>query len=303
MAGDTPTALTVSGALAELRGNEASAFLMYYNSDRMMRRTFEERPTNAQLPEESVSRTPRDPGAPAPSLRDFQPMLLADRSRVVKALARFGNAKPPPPVQASAILRDEQEAFNKWIRERARKVPGVAFRPQYPRFFVGFSREDREAISRRKVRPPSGHDASVILYLPDALAITGILDRDTLAIDFYRLAVDVLSLAAQGGVTPAQLLSTEQPAGASPERLVLLAELRNAFVDLANLYRVLQNVKLQTAGGKELTAGDEARLYAEWQPDFTTAHLDVLTEGFAKSIDAATFRVRGRLKSARRFAQ
>jgi hypothetical protein len=304
LAGDTPSALAVAGALAELRGDDATAFLMYYNSDLEMRRMFEEHPTLAQLPPESGSLNPREPG-PNPSLTDYEPIQFAERTRVVKALARFGTRKPPPPpVQNSAIVRDGQAAFNKWLQEqRALKVPGIAYRPQYPGFFMGFGREARETIRQQKIAVPPGYDASVVLYLPETLAVTGLVDRDTLALDFYRLAAAVLSLAARGGVTPAQLLSAEQPAGASPERLVLLTELRSVLANLENLHRVVQDVPLRTTAGAVHTALDQARLYAQWTPDFSTAHLDVVTPELAKSIEAATAQVRARLESAQRFVR
>ena len=301
MAGETPTSWAVAGALAEIRGDETTAFVMYFESDAAMRQALRERPNGAQLPLESRSPAAAGSEAKPGSLLDFQPLLFAERSRVAKALDRLGPRKRAA-AQPSGILRSEQEALNRWLRERMRNsVPGIGFRPQYPGFFFGFTPEDRQAIRRHKVAAPAGHDPSILLYLPQSVAVTSLLDRDTLAIDFYHLSAELLSVAAEGGVAPSQLVSTDQPGGASPERLALLSELRKAYGDLAGLYRVIQEVPLSTAGGRVHTAPEEARLYAQWQPDFATAHLGSLTADLAKSIEDATSRARARLGSARRY--
>lgn len=300
IAGDSASALAVAGALAELRHDDASTFLMYYYSDEVMRRSFGERPTMALLPPEMS--TGSQASGPAPSMLSFQPMLLAERSRVRKGLERFGDRKAPPPMITSAIVRNQQEAFNKWLQNDARKVAGVAFRPQYPRFFIGFTPEDRDAIRRRKLPQPPNYDPSAFVYLPESIAVTGLLDRDTLAIDFYRLSAQLLSVATQAELTTALLLSKKQPEEFSPERLMALAELRSGLADLASLARVLQNLSLRTSSGQLHTASEEALLAAhQWKPDFSTARLDVLTEDFAKSFDASLSGIRDHVAKARAF--
>lgn len=300
-AGNMPAALAVLGSLAELRGDDTTAFVMYSDSDREMKLLLEERPTNAQLPAESRPLPPA--GRPAANLDHFQPMLFAERTRVVRGLTRFGQPAPSPPVQASNRVRDEQTAFNKWLQERrASTIAGIQFRPQYPRFFAGFSRADRQAIRQRKLAAPPGYDPSVVLYLPETLAVTGIIDRDTLALDFYRLTAETLSLAARAGIMPSQLLSTEPPRETTPERSVLVAELRSVLTELESLYRILQNIQLRTTGGKVQTGSDEARVYSQWTADLSTAHVDIVTSELAQSIEGATTRVRARIASAQRFA-
>jgi hypothetical protein len=299
-AGANATALAVQGSIAELRGDAYGAFSRYYASEQQMRRMLEPYPTSAALPSESGPTRPRPHGMSNPSSWDYQPMLLAERPRVIKALA-IGPTTAPTTARPLPIIVNGQRAFNAWLEsERAHPTPGIAFRPQYPRFFAGFTRDDRDLIRRRKMAPPSGYDAAAVLVLPTSIEVTGLLDRDTLALDFYKLAAEVLSLAARARLAPADLLSPTEPEGLPPERRIVANELRAALTDLQTLHARLQSVALTTKDGAVLTAADEMKLKS-WTADVSTAHMTDLTPEFAESVNTITAKVREHLASAQRF--
>lgn len=293
------TALAVRGALAELRDDPYEAYYRYLESDQSMQRLLDPYPTSAALPEGAGPTRARPAGMRNPSAWDYQPMLLAERARVAKALARGvvpiqATAKPLPEV-ASA-----QRAFNSWlVSERRRLTPGVAFRPQYPRFFAGFSHRDREQIQKRKLKPPPDYDRAALLVLPAAIEVTGLLDRDTLALDFYHLGVQLLALAKRGGVAPAALLTTGRLSAHSPATQAFIGELRAARAELERLHQQLAAVSLTTNDGAVLTASDELQL-KKWTADASSAHLTNLRPEAAASIEAVARRVRDRMASAER---
>lgn len=293
-----PTALAVLGALAELRGDPFEAFGRYYDSEQEMRRMLEPYATSAALPEGSGSTRVRPDGV-SHSYGDFQPMLLAERPRVMKALAKgpttiAATANPLPEVEKA------QAAFNDWLRrQRARTVAGIAFRPQYPRFFAGFTREDRDSIRQRRLTPPKDFDVNAVLILPESIKVTGLFDRDTLARDLYMLIADLLSVAVRAGVSPADLLSSGEPRGLPPDRLNIANELRAALTELQTLHRRLQSVGLKTNSGAILTAFDEVKL-RPWTADAATAHMVNLTPTIGDSFRITFTSARDRITAARR---
>jgi hypothetical protein len=295
-----PTALAVQGSLAELRGDPYEAFYRYYASEQEMRRMLEPYPTSAALPEGSGPTRPRPPGMSNASSRDYQPMLLAERPRVIKALA-MGPTTVPATAKPLPIVAKAQQAFNDWLKvERSRATPGLAFRRQYPRFFAGFTREDRDLIRRRKMTRPSDFDVNAVLTLPESIEVTGLLDRDTLALDLYKLTAGLLSVAARASVSPADLLSPAEPRGLSPERRMVVNELRTALTQLQTLHARLQSSRLTTNSGAVLTAFDEIKLKS-WTADASTAHMMDLTPELAESVSAIATKARDHITAAQRF--
>lgn len=293
------TALAVEGSLAELRGDPYRAFSRYYASDQEMQRMLEGYSTSAALPEGSGPTRTRPAGMSNPTIWDYQPMLLAERPRVTKALAT-APMLPPATAKPLPIISNAQRAFNAWLTlERARTTPGVAFRRQYPRFFAGFTREDRDQIRRRRMTPPIDFDTNAVLTLPESIEVTGLLDRDTLALDLYKVTAELLSLAAFAGVSPADLLSSSEPRGLSRERRTVADELRMALKELQIFHARLQSIRLTTNSGAMLTAFDEIEL-KPWTADASTAHMMDLTPDFAESVSTLVTTVRDHVAAARR---
>jgi hypothetical protein len=297
-AAETAAGLAVRGALAELR-DDPVAHYYYYESDQKMSQLLDHYATSAALPPGSGPMNVRPAGVSGAGSWTFQPMLLAERARVTRALQRG-----PIPIQATAMpnadVADQQRAFNAWLeRVRSRSTTGLAFAPQYPRFFAGFNRDDREQIGKRKLTPPMGFDTKAVLVVPEALGVTGLLDRDTLAMNFYHLGIQMLTLAERSGVTPATLLATTEPSGLTTPRRELVRELRAALLELQSLHDDLAALPLRTDSGSILTASSELRLKT-WTSDASSAHLTNLRPEIANALEVSSGRVKAHLAAAER---
>jgi hypothetical protein len=308
-----PTALSVLGALAEAAGIGWEARLAY---------------SDAQLKMEQLQ---------ADESHDFKPALMSERHRVQEGLLRvlkpnaarvvetagkrrFYDADKKvvgwdrwPHILYSADVKNEQDEYNTWL-ESFRPAPnGVALRPQYPRFFVGFSPDERSKLAAQGVAIPTGGGFGI----PTRIEPTGVLDLDTLAIPFFKGVVDVSELAKAIGLRLDELQVLNESGtttGHEAKQAAEILELYRAVDELKQLHSLLEKITLTTAAGVTFNATDEARRYAEFSkivkktidfdypPDFVTAHLDrqQLTPEFIESLGARQRALRTHIRAARK---
>lgn len=297
-----PSALAVLAALKEKRGSDTEAFLYYYDSEKLMKEEIEG--------------------------QSFMPVAVAEQLRVAAGLARVGSRAPKvidsggkvrvldasgnlagwerwPHALYSDKVKKKQDDYNRYLR--ATKLPSsVNTKPQYPRFFLGFTSEEREALTQQGFAPPSKRGYSI----PEWIEPTGILDRDALAIPFYEDLVQFTQLATDASISLQQVEAPLPKDSSSSSNLAV--ELQRAYTALSDLHAFLTRVKMTTSTGISLDAWTEARHFVQWKdssqsinfddpPDFVTAHLDGsdLTPTFLSRLEGYENAVKAHLDAAR----
>jgi hypothetical protein len=300
-----PGALAIFAALKEKQGSDTEAFLYYYESEELMKKEIE--PTG---------------------FHTFMPVAVLEQSRVVAGLARVGSSAPKviesdgkqrvldasgqlagwerwPHAFYSDKVKEEQDDYNRYLRG-ANLPSGVSTGPQYPRFFLGFTSEERDTLAQQGFSLSSKNSYSI----PDWIEPTGILDRDTLAIPFYEGVVQFMQLATDAGVSLQQVEAPLPKGFSSTSNLEV--ELKRADASLSELHDFLARVKMNTSRGVSLDAWTEARQFVAWKessqsinfdapPDFVTAHLDGsdLTPTFRAQLESFENAVKEHLDAAR----
>jgi hypothetical protein len=308
------TAIVVRGSLAELSGNAAVAWVAYHEADLLMRETFSREgdapPSPFPGPAGAPART--EPATPRFNHNNFMPIALAEHARLAKGLQRlasngsrvtaddrgrrrFFDAKGVlfaserwPHALISATVKAKQEEYNSWIATDVRRgIGGAMLVPQYPRFFAGFTSENRAAMASTTLRLPYRAGAGTLIFLPERIEPTGVLDRDTLAIPFYRRTIELLQACAALRVGLDEVWSATPPVTNDQGAAAIVVELRGALDGIRTLYDQVQQFSLMTSRGNAYTGWDEARGYASFvetlkgrpvdfdnPPDLVTAHVD-----------------------------
>jgi hypothetical protein len=300
-----PSALAVLGALKEKQGSDTGAFVYYEDSENLMKKEIE--PTGSH---------------------SFAPVAVAEESRVALGLARVGSYAPKvidsdgkrrvldasgqlagwerwPHASYSDKVKEKQDDYNRYLR--VSNLPSsVNTRPEYPRFLLGFTFEERNTLAQQGFTVPSKDGYSI----PEWIEPTGVLDRDTLAIPFYEDVVQLAQLAADAGISLQQVEVPLREDSSSTSNLLL--ELQRAHAALSDFHDFLTRVKMTTSAGASLDAWTEARKFAGWKdssqsinfddpPDFVTAHLDGsdLTPTFLAQLESFENTVKAHLDAAR----
>jgi hypothetical protein len=270
-----PTSLAILAALKEKQGSGSEAYLYYHDAEKLMKEEVES--------------------------QSFMPVAAAEESRVALGLARVGSDAPKvidsdgkrrvldasgqlagwerwPHALYSDKVKEKQDDYNRYLR--ATNLPSsVNTKPQYPRFFLGFTLEDRDRLAQQGLALPLKNG----YLIPDWIEPTGILDRDTLAVPFYEDVIQLEQLVTDAGISLQQVEASSHKDSSSTSNLVL--ELRRAHAALSDLHDFLARVKMTTSARVSLDAWTEARQFAQWKdssqsinfddpPDFVTAHLD-----------------------------
>ena len=312
-----PTAQYVLGALDELRGDRAMALYYYLRAQSALATLAR---GSATLPvvffereriDAAIARMPGPDGARVVVEGRLRTYVDADGRRIA--------AERWPGVLAVDAARVRQRAYNEWAAtKRGAASELLVFVPQYPRQFVVES-------SR-----PEGIEA---LRVPGRIETTGVLDLDTIAVGYYRAAVEWAELCASARFSRAALERpfVPPPAGAADERREAVRWLLvQAYYDLRRLRAFLSGVVMSTAAGDQFDGVDEARRYAsnlarlrelrdeagaasagpfdglpqrvvDDPPDFVTAHVraEGYTPEFVQHLLLRERTVRGRLFLAR----
>ena len=200
------------------------------------------------------------------------------KRRVVDASGQLAGWERWPHALYSDKVKEKQDDYNRYLR--AANLPStVSTRPQYPRFFLGFSFDERNTLAQQGFTVPLKGSYSI----PEWIEPTGVLDRDTLAIPFYEDVVQFAQLATDAGISLQQVEARLRENSSSTSNLVV--ELQRAHAALIDLHDFLAGVKMTTSARVSFDAWTEARQFAGWKdssqsinfdnpPDFVTAHLD-----------------------------
>lgn len=294
------SSLAILAALKEKQGSDTEAFLYYSDAEKLIR--------------------------DALGKYAHMPVEVAEQSRVALGLARVGASAPKviesdgkrryldvngqlagwerwPHVMYSEKVKEKQDGYNLFLR--ASNLPvSLALKPQYPRFFLGFTADQRKNLKAQGFELPAADGYPV----PEWIEPTGVLDLDTLAIPFYEDVVEISKFASKNRISVRDLEASAAPSSTSS----FVLELRHAYAALDSLHGFLAAVGMKTSAGASTNAAAEARRYVPFReaskdinfddpPDFVTAHLDGadLTPAFVGQLQNYEAAVRVHLDAAR----
>jgi hypothetical protein len=312
-----PTALGVLGALAEGAGHGAEAYQAYSDAQRKMEEMLDKDGPHNFLPaflsehrrlQEGLSRVVRPSGP--------RVVESGGKRRFYGEDERVAGWDRWPHILYSADVKNKQDEYDTWLLSFSPFPRGFALKPQYPRFFLGFSKEERSKLADLGFAMPTGGSFGI----PRKIEPTGVLDLDTLAIPFYKGVVEVSELANELGLGLDDLQIVTDPQGGSDHdanRSAEILELKQAVDALKDLYGVLKNITFTTSAGTTFNASGEARQYTAFYkaeegkaidfdapPDFVTAHLDAqfLTPEFIGNLVTRETEVKSHIRAARQIA-
>ena len=214
----------------------------------------------------------------------------------------------------SEKVRRKQAEYNTWLETRAKEtsLSNIRLVPQYPRQFLVVGANG--ALS-------ADHAEIAEIRVPRHIELTGVLDLDTLAIGYYKSAIEWAELCKAAGAdnqgltrpTKEEDFKERTPAAFKP---ALVWQLGRAYADLDRLRYFLSGVTLYTSAGKTYDAVGEAQIYeaslkqlrdsavavqSDTPPDFITAHINPqqLTSAFIDELRSRESAIQAELFLAR----
>jgi len=298
-----PSSLAILAALKEKEGSDAEAYLYYFNSEKLMKEVVAAPGSHSPV---AVAEEPRVALGLSRVISYAPKVIDSDgKQRVLDASGQLAGWERWPHALYSDRVKEQQDDYNRYLR--ATHLPAsVNTRPQYPRFFLGFTFAERNALAQQGFPPPFADGYSI----PEWIEPTGILDRDTLAIPFYEEVVQFALLVSDAGISLQQVEA--QPHDGPSSNADLALERRRAQAALGEFHDFLARVKMTTSARASLDAWTEASQFPGWKkpsqsinfddpPDFVTAHLDGpdLTQSFVAQLEGYEKAVKSHLDAAR----
>ena len=164
-----------------------------------------------------------------------------------------------PGTLMSEKVRRKQAEYNTWLETRAKEtsLSNIRLVPQYPRQFLVVGANG--ALS-------ADHAEIAEIRVPRHIELTGVLDLDTLAIGYYKSAIEWAELCKAAGAdnqgltrpTKEEDFKERTPAAFKP---ALVWQLGRAYADLDRLRYFLSGVTLYTSAGKTYDAVGETEIY------------------------------------------
>lgn len=255
------TSLIVLGALEELAGERAIALGYYFAADERMDSVRNNFNPLYYLESWRAERALQGWGA---ANRGGGARIVVERGRRLfyDADGNIVGRDEWPGVLHLPEVAERQRAYNEWAaRALAQALPGISITSQYPRNFGGTE------LLKRPNRSEDRYSAAVLeIRVPRHIEVTGVLDINTMAIGYYKLAVAWAQVCRDGGVPPAQLETPVEPSAmegitSAARRATFRYQLGEALESLENLFAYLRGVRMRTAGGQVYDAAQESTAY------------------------------------------
>ena len=266
--GNDPASLYALGVCCELEKSSALAYNYYLQAHDAMEAARLQNPRGPlfyferQKIEDALARLPASASLPHMEERDGRKTYLDAAGHVI------GWEKWPGAVYSETV-KAKQDEYNRWIGtvNHASVTQFIRFAPQYPRDFIGNS----------DTKPVVSGPARIGRFpVPLHIEPTGILDLDTLAIGFYKSAVEWAELCARNGLSPDDLsppMRLGEAATDSDESAdrALRWQLRSSNARLVRWGDFLSGVSMKTSSGTVLDAVQESNRYEEFKRQFENA--------------------------------
>ena len=310
--GQDPTGDYVLGSLAEISGDLGLAWSYYDLAQKTMQKSLSANVSplyfsEAQKVNAALERIPKSYAQGHIEERNGHRSFIDSSGTVV------GQERWPGTIMSEKVRRKQAE-YNTWIETRTKEasLSNIRLVPQYPRQFlvVGAS----GALS-------ADHAEITEIRVPRHIEPTGVLDLDTLAIGYYKSAIEWAELCKAAGADNQELtrptkeedFKERTPAAFKP---ALVWQLGHAYADLDRLRYFLSGVTLYTSAGKTYDAVGEAQTYeaslkllkdsadavqSDTPPDFITAHINPqqLTSAFIDELRSRESAIQAELFLAR----